>query len=91
MNRPFVRLCPCGCRMYGVWKTKWAEDWAPRDEGDFPREGLLGFRVFHREAMDRAFQEASAEGARRLKAALEAHAPQHAATVPSSTWRKLGI
>jgi hypothetical protein len=77
--------------MYGAWKTKWAEDWAPRWDGDVPREGLIGFRVFHREAMNLAVREAAAEGARRLKAALEAHAPKHAATVPTSTWRKLGI
>jgi hypothetical protein len=73
--------------MYGVWRQKLPETW----EGDVPRAGLIGFRVFLREAMDLAFHEASTEGAKRLKAALEAHAPQHAATVPTSTWRKLGI
>jgi hypothetical protein len=73
--------------MYGVWAKKWPETW----EGSYPREGHIHFYAFLREAMDRAFEEASAEGARRLKAALEAHAPKSAATLPSSTWRKWGI
>jgi hypothetical protein len=81
MNRPFVRLCPCGCRRYGVWAKKWPETW----EGSYPREGLIHFYAFLREAMDRAFQEASAEGARRLKAALITHARIGAAK--TSTYR----
>jgi hypothetical protein len=77
--------------MYGVWRQNWTDTWAPAYDRDYPREGLIHFYAFLWEAMDTAFHEASVEGAKRLKAALEAHAPQHAATVPTSTWRKLGI
>jgi hypothetical protein len=77
--------------MYGVWRQNWTGNWEPQHERDYPREGLIHFYAFLWEAVDHATDVAMAEGARRLKAALEAHAPQHAATVPSSTWRKLGI
>jgi hypothetical protein len=77
--------------MYGVWKQKWSDTWEPQHDGDYPRDGLIHFYAFLWEAMDTAVYEASTEGARRLKAALEAHAPKTAATVPTSTWRKWGI
>jgi hypothetical protein len=77
--------------MYGVWDNKWPENWTPRWEGDYPRTGLVRQHLLRDEAFIVARCEASIAGARRLKAALEAHAPKHAATVPTSTWRKLGI
>jgi hypothetical protein len=77
--------------MYGVWDDKWPEDFTPRWEGDYPRKSLIHQYVDRDEALAVARREASIAGARRLKAALEKHAPQHAATVPTSTWRKLGI
>ena len=85
MNRPFVRLCPCGCRMYGVWKQNWTDTWEPQHERDYPREGLIHFYAFLWEAMDTARDIAMTEGARRLKAALLAHARIDAAK--TSTYR----
>jgi hypothetical protein len=69
--------------MYGVWKQKWPETW----DGAYPREGLIHFYAFLWEAMDRAIHEASTEGARRLKAALIAHARITAVTTKTSTYR----
>jgi hypothetical protein len=60
--------------MYGVWEKKWPEDWTPRWAGDYPHQGLIHFYAFLWEAGDRASEWAHAEGAKRLKAALIAHA-----------------
>jgi hypothetical protein len=71
--------------MYGVWRQKWPDQWEPRYAGDYPREGLIHFYAFLYEAHEAAVHEATTEGARRLKAALIAHARIGAAK--TSTYR----
>jgi hypothetical protein len=73
--------------MYGVWKQKWSDTWEPQHDGDYPRAGLIHFYAFLWEAMECAFDVASTEGARRLKAALIAHARITAVTTKTSTYR----